>query len=649
MTTTFKKSLGALVLALCAVCAVCAGSLQPVWAQSAPAVTVLPVATPLTAIDAEAWLDGLMPAALRTARVPGAVVVVVKDGQVLAQKGYGFADWDKGVPVDAKRTLFRPGSVSKLFTWVAVMQQVEQGKLDLDADLNKYLDFKIPAHKNGKALTLRHAMQHTSGLEETARDLLTYADKGPNLGAVLKGYVPPYVYEPGTTPGYSNYATALAGYIVERVSGLSFDDYIEQKVLHPIGMTQSTFRQPLPAALKDQMSLGYFSQDKAGKGFEVISLPPAGSLSATGEDMGRFMLAVLNQGKLGEGQLLKPETLKRMFSEVYRPMPEVTGIGLGFYQQDINGHRALGHGGDTVLFHTDMALFVDKNIGIYVSVNASGENGLGKWLRDRVFEGFADRYLPDMQPPLKPQVDEATAKAHAQLMAGAYRSSRREDSTFLSLLQLMGPLKVEALKDGRIAIDLAGARSVFREVRPLVWDEVHGKRRIQAVVENGKVTRWGMEPYAFAFVFEPVPALASPAALVLLCAAVVVTALTALLWPLLATLRRQHGVAAPAKSVGAVRIACVGVLVALGLWVAMLIRLDNLDDTSVLLPLSQLATLLAFGGGLLVSLWHARTVFQAGSVASKWARGLAVLWVLSFAVLLVMGVAHHMISFNQWY
>ena len=649
MTTTFKKSLGALAVALCSVCA---GSLQPVWAQSAPAVPAVPVvsgATPLTAVDAEAWLDGLMPAAVRTARVPGAVVVVVKDGQVLVQKGYGFADWDKGVPVDAKRTLFRPGSVSKLFTWVAVMQQVEQGKLDLDADLNQYIDFKIPAHKSGKALTLRHAMQHTSGLEETARDLLTYADKGPNLGAVLKGYVPPYVYEPGTTPSYSNYATALAGYIVERLSGLSFDDYIEQKVLHPIGMTQSTFRQPLPAVLRDQMSLGYFNQDKAGKGFEIISLPPAGSLSATGEDMGRFMLAVLNQGKLGEGQILKPETLKLMFSQVYRPMPDVSGIALGFYQQDINGHRAFGHGGDTVLFHTDLALFVDKNIGIYVSVNASGDNGLGKWLRDRVFEGFADRYLPDMQPPLEPQVDEATAKAHAQLMAGAYRSSRREDSTFLSLLQLMGPLKVEALKDGRIAIDLAGARSVFREVRPLVWDEVHGKRRIQAVVENGRVTRWAMEPYAFAFVFEPVPTLASPVALVLLSAAVAVTALTALLWPLLATLRRQHRVAAPAKSVAAVRIACVAVLVALGLWVAMLISLDKLGDTRVLLPLSQLTTLLAFGGGLLVSAWHARTVFKAGSTASTWARALAVLWLLAFAVLVVMGLAHHMISVNQWY
>src|SRR5262245_15457728 len=200
--------------------AACACALQTGWAQQ-PAAAAHPEAT---VADTEAWLDGLMPSALHAARVPGAVVVIVKDGQPLVQKGYGFADWEKNVPVDPQRTLFRPGSVSKLFTWTAVMQLVEQGKLDLDVDLNRYLDFKIPA-RNGKALTLRHAMTHTTGLEETARDLLTYTPSTPDLGGVLKGYVPPYLYDPGSTQGYSNYATSLAGYIVQRVSGQSFDDY----------------------------------------------------------------------------------------------------------------------------------------------------------------------------------------------------------------------------------------------------------------------------------------------------------------------------------------------------------------------------------------------------------------------------------------
>lgn len=641
----------------------CAAALAPTWAQTGPApaptpptAAAAPDAAPaprlptggvaLTATDLEAWLDGLMPSALRSARAPGAVVVVVKDGQPLVQKGYGLADWDKALPVDPKKTLFRPGSVSKLLTWTAVMQLVEQGKLDLDADLNQYLDFTIPG-RNGKVLTLRHVITHTTGFEETARDLLTYTPATPDLGQVLKGYIPPYVYDPGSTPGYSNYATALAGYIVQRVSGKPFDDYMEQQVFGPLGMKQSTFRQPLPDALKAQMSQGYMTWDEQPKGFEIISMPPAGSMSATGEDMGRFMVAFLQQGRLGDAQVLKPETVQQMFGKLTRPMPDLAGIGLGFYEQNINGHRVLAHGGDTVLFHSDLLLFVDDGIGLYVSVNAAGHERQGAWLRDKLFEAFADRYLPDTRPPAKPEVDEATAKQHAQQMAGDYRNTRREDSTWLSVLQLLSPLKVEALEDGRLSIDLAGSRSVYREVKPYFWQEEHGKRRLQAVVENGRVTHWGLEPFVFAFIFEPVPFMASPAVLVLAAAAIGVLGLTALLWPVAAVLRRRHRVAmVPSKHVTWVRGASVLALVALGLWGWVVALLEALGDTTLALPLAQLALALAAIGGLVAAGLHARSVLKAGD---KFAKALAVVWVLAFAVLLVVGFHHHLIGFNQQY
>lgn len=603
----------------------------------------------LTATDAEAWLDGLMHTALRNARVPGAVVVIVKDGQPLVQKGYGYADWDKRRPVDPQTTLFRPGSVSKLFTWTAVMQLVEQGKLDLDADVNKYLDFTIPG-RNGKVLTLRHVMTHTTGFEEVARDLLTYGTPTPDLGQVLKRYIPPYVYDPGTTPGYSNYATSLAGYIVQRVSGLPFDDYMDRHVFAPLGMKHSTFRQPLPDALKPHMSQGYLSQDEPAKGFEIISMPPAGSMSAPGADMGRFMLAFLNQGRLGDAQLLKPETVKRMHGELTRPLPDLLGIGLGFYEQNINGHRVLAHGGDTVLFHTDLLLFVDDGIGLYVSVNAPGDgagHGQGKWLRDRLFESFADRYLPDTRPATPPSVDEATAKVHARQMAGAYRNTRREDSTWLSVLQLLSPLKVDALPDGRLSIELAGARSVYREVKPYFWEEEHGKRRLQAVVENGKVKHWGLEPFVFAFIFEPVPFMASPTVLALLGAALVTLALTVLLWPVAAVLRRRHQVATvPPREVTWVRGASLLALAGLGLWGWVVTLLEALGDTTVLLPVAQAVLGIAAIGGLVVAVLHARQAFKRGDKAS---RALALAWVLAFAVLLVVGVHHHLIGFNQNY
>ena len=648
-----------LTRALLAALAVAAAAAVPVAAQQpavtppaviAPAAPVAPAAPALpagaahvlTAQDAEVWLDGMIPSALRAGQVPGVVVVLVKDGKPLLQKGYGFADWDKSIPVDAQSTLFRPGSISKLFTWTAVMQLVEQGKLDLDADLNRYIDYKIPP-RNGKALTLRHVMTHTTGFEESARDLITYTNVSPDLGKVLKQYVPPYVYDPGTTQGYSNYATALAGYIVERVSGTSFDNYVETHIFKPLKMNDSTFRQPLPAAMVKQMSQGYEKISDGPKGFEIVNLAPAGSLSATGADMGRFMLAYLNHG---EG-LLKPATVEQMHGTITRGMPDLAGIGLGFYQQDINGHRSVGHGGDTVLFHSDLALFIDDGIGVFVSVNSPGKDGQGKWLRERLFQAFADRYLPDTRPPVKSEVDLATATAHAKMMAGSYRNTRREDSTFLSLLQMISPLKMQAIDQGRIAVELAGERGVFREIKPFLWQEEHGRRRLQAKVENGKVVRWGLEPYVFAFVFEPVPALSGGTSLVLFCLALLTALLTALIWPVAAVLRRRHRAAPPLPTVKWIRIAaCLSVL-AVAMWTVTFTQLEDLADLSTLLLLTQAVTIAGFAGGLIAAAWHLRQVLRAGPATAS--RSMAALWLLAFLVLFVVGAYHHLLSFNPWY
>jgi hypothetical protein len=361
--------------------------------------------------------------------------------------------------------------------------------------------------------------------------------------------------------------------------------------------------------------------------------------------MGRFMLAFLQQGKLDGVQILKPETVKLMHTQLTRPLPALSGIGLGFYEQNINGHRVLAHGGDTVLFHSDLLLFVDDGIGLYVSVNAAGHERQGAWLRDKLFESFADRYLPDPRPATKPEVDEATAKQHAQQMAGNYRNTRREDSTWLSVLQLLSPVKVQALEDGRLSIELAGSRSNYREVKPYFWEEEHGKRRLQ--VENGKVKHWGLEPYVFAFIFEPVPFMASTTVLVLMGGAIATLLLTTLLWPIAAVLRRRHHVAVPPpRQVTWVRGASVGVMVALGLWGVVVSLLESLGDTTLLLPLAQLALAVSAIGGLVVSGLHARSVLKVGD---QWSKALAIVWVLAFAILLIVSLNHHLISFNQWY
>ncbi|MBS3961606.1 MAG: beta-lactamase family protein, partial [Sandarakinorhabdus sp.] len=234
------------------------------------------VPVPIDVQDLEAWLDGFMPYALQRGHIPGAVVVVVRgDGPLLA-KGYGYADVAARKPVDPDATMFRPGSVSKLVTWTAVMQQVEAGKLDLDNDVNAYLDFTVPPYE-GKPITLRQIMTHTAGFEESIRYLITSnPDALMPLGDLMKRALPAQVAAPGSTPAYSNYATALAGYIVQRVSGLPLESYFEERIFEPIGMTRSTFRQPLSAEMKPLMSNGYKFGRSKPQPFEIVLPWPAG-------------------------------------------------------------------------------------------------------------------------------------------------------------------------------------------------------------------------------------------------------------------------------------------------------------------------------------------------------------------------------------
>ncbi|HZD94436.1 MAG TPA: serine hydrolase domain-containing protein, partial [Candidatus Sulfotelmatobacter sp.] len=255
-----------------------------------PAVSESRVPEPphaMTAEDVHAFLDGFVPMQLEREDIAGAVVLVVKDGTILFAKGYGYSDVDKKNPVTVDATLFRPGSISKLFTWTAVMQLVEQGKLDLDKDINGYLDFRIP-DRFGKPITLRNLMTHTPGFEEQVKDLIT--EEGSPIATLkqhLTQHIPERIFPPGTTPAYSNYGAGLAGYIVERASGRPFNDYVAENIIKPLGMARSTFAQPLPADLKPLMSNGYNSGSGKAKQFEIIEEAPAGALAATAADLSR--------------------------------------------------------------------------------------------------------------------------------------------------------------------------------------------------------------------------------------------------------------------------------------------------------------------------------------------------------------------------
>ena len=222
-------------------------------ARRAPAATTQIAPDKLASLGA--FIDGVMAQQLATREVAGAVITVVHRGKVIVSRGYGHADVERGVKVDPDRTLFRPGSVGKLFTWVALMQQVETGRVRLDADVNEYLDFRIPDYQ-GKPIRVRDLLSHTPGMSDLGNFSAPSADKLVPYNQWIKTHIPQRLWAPGTETSYSNYGAALAGYIVERVSGMPFADYTEQRLFRPLGMTSSTFRAPLPPALASRMALG---------------------------------------------------------------------------------------------------------------------------------------------------------------------------------------------------------------------------------------------------------------------------------------------------------------------------------------------------------------------------------------------------------
>ncbi len=493
----------------------------------------------LTPADLEAFLDGVMPLQLRREDIAGAVISVVKDGKPFLAKGYGFADVAKRVPVSPDSTLFRPGSISKLFTWTAVMQQVEQGKLDLDRDVNDYLDFKIPP-AFGKPITLRNIMTHTPGFEETIQELFVEDEKHlTSLGDYVKAHLPGRIYPPGTTPSYSNYATTMAGYIVQRVSGENFNDYIERHIFQPLKMEHTTFRQPLPENLKSMMSNGYDVASQPAHHFEWVNAFPAGSVSTTGADMTHFMIAHLQDGTYEGAQILRPETARLMHSRQFANLPEINAMALGFYEETRNGHRIIGHGGDTQYFHSDLHLVPDLGLGFFISYNSAGKGEISP--RTAVWEKLLDRYFP-YDPPGGAAVPNASADA--QSVSGRYIVSRRADRTLLKVFNVLGQAKVFSNDDGTISVgdlkDLNGEPKKFKEIGPLLFREAYGQDQVGFKRDDSGRLVLVMD-YPF-MVFHRSPwnensALNMP----IIVGSLAIMVLALILWPVAALARRHYG------------------------------------------------------------------------------------------------------------
>jgi CubicO group peptidase (beta-lactamase class C family) len=465
------------------------------------------------------------------------------------------ADVASGTPVDPSATLFRPGSISKSFAATAVMQLVEAGQLELDRDVNEYLDFPIPA-TFATPITLRHLMTHTAGFQDVYKNvLLASAEDTPTLERYVKDALPPRVFEPGSMVAYSNYGVTLAGYIVQRVSGQPYEAYMAKHIFAPLGMDRSTFLQPVPATMSSTGPQGYVSASMPAASFEYLGTIPSGALSSTGADMAKFMLAHLGGGRLGSAQILQPQTVAQMHEPGFRPVPSLPALSLGFYGEDRNGERIIGHAGDLISFHADMHLLLDANVGIFFAMNSMGKDVASTAVRTALFRGFVDRYFPAAA-----SVEEATlasAVEHGKRIEGLYEPSRRAAGV-VELGSLFSQAKVTVASDGILTHSAIkgfnGEPKRWREVAPFRWRELHGNAQLVAVVDDAGVQFLSTDDLPPVAVWQPVPGLYQAGWNVpLLGATIAVLAMTLIAWPAGALLRRYYRVQ-PAIAAGRARL-----------------------------------------------------------------------------------------------
>lgn len=410
------------------------------------------------------FVDGVVAGQIASRQVAGAVVTVVADGRVLFTRGYGFANVAKQVPVDGARTLFRPGSVSKLFTWVALMQQIEAGKVDLDADVNRYLDYRIPDF-NGAPIRVRDLMSHSPGMSDLGGFLFDSPDKITPYQQWIKAHIPQRLWAPGTEIAYSNYGAALAGYIVERVSGEAYPDYVERHIFAPLGMTSTTFREPLPPALAARMADGHKWVDGqfVPKPYEYLSsIMPAGSASATAPDMARFMLALLGGGALDGKRILSAQSVALLESDLYANVPGLPGMAHGFLVERQAGPRMVGHAGNTVDFHSDLVIAPERNIGLFISFTGGPESGIA---RTELRNALIGRLFPQAPAP------RYTGKSAPVL--GSYRANRRDYS---APPEPENDIKVEASGAHIVTVTAAGRKTAYEQIGPAEYEEITGAR-----------------------------------------------------------------------------------------------------------------------------------------------------------------------------
>lgn len=424
------------------------------------------------------FVDGMVQTQQREHQLGALTLAIVRNDEPWLTRGYGLADIESARPVTPDRTLFRIGSVSKTFTWTAVMMLTESGQIDLDTDVNEYLKSVRVDEEFGEPVTMRHLMHHRAGFEDTLR-LFTVADDDPrNLAELLADHQPRRVFPPGKRTSYSNWGAALAALVVSDVSGRPYGQFLREEILEPLGMNDTTWQAPskMDSQTRERLSAGYKRKHGAFVHQDYLQLGaywPAGGMAATATDMARWMRFHLNGGQLEGTRLMTAETHARMWTRGFDDRPEAPDVSHGFQDRPYHGVRVLGHGGGTAAYLTNMVLVPELDLGIFLSHNSAHTRSLISQIPDLVIDHFRHHETV----PVLAEQDHSENEALAEL-AGTYLSNRRVFSSFAAVLGAFNTTTVTPLSDDALSLTSGVEATYYRKVpdAPDVFESPSGDR-----------------------------------------------------------------------------------------------------------------------------------------------------------------------------
>jgi CubicO group peptidase (beta-lactamase class C family) len=427
------------------------------------------------------FLDGLFNSQMREHNIAGITFSMYSADNGSMTRSWGYSHVEEQRKADG-HTGFMIGSVSKLFVWVAVMQLVEQGKLDLDKPVNDYLmGFRLP--DSYRPVTMKHLMTHTPGFETNYHLFAKSHELLPTIETYLIENIPLQIFEPGTTPAYSNYGVVLAAYVIEQIIGLTFNDYVDKFVFEPLQMQNTTFRQPASYVISEAKSKGYiFENGRFVTPFQEFVLPaPAGSAVSTASDMIKFMEVFLLNEDTDLPRILSAQSISLMLSLLHAPHSQSDGMGYGFLRLNYHGKEIFWHGGDTYFHHTSFMLVPSLKTGIFMSMNTAGNSF-----------NYLDQSLLILDY-LNGNKQELLISKRVNGMnhfAGTYKPSQRKESDYLKLINNFMHVRISGGAEGVL---VHWSKDNIELYRPYQEEDVfvnEYKRLIFERNERGKVERF---------------------------------------------------------------------------------------------------------------------------------------------------------------